>query len=200
MGVSAQDVKALREKTGAGMMDCKRALKEAGGDPAKARLVLREKGLAKAQQKRSRTTGEGVIASYVHPGSRLGVLVELGCETDFVARNEVFVQLAREICLQVAARPPLALRQEDLPEDVVENEKRIYAQQIEGKPEHVVEKIIEGKLAKFFAEVCLIEQPYIRDEDKTVGSLIDETIAKLGENVEVRRFARMELGEDAAGQ
>jgi elongation factor Ts len=197
MGVSAQDVKALREKTGAALMDCKRALVEAKGDAEKAVILLREKGLAKAQKKRSRATGEGIIASYVHHDSKKGVLVEVACETDFVARNKEFTDLVKEICMQITARNPLAVRREDLPPDVLEAEKQIYARQCEGKPERVVETIIEGKLDKFCKRVCLVEQPYIRDDSKTIKELIDETIGKLGENIEVRRFVRMTVGEDA---
>lgn len=197
MGVSAQDVKALREKTGAALMDCKRALVEAEGDADKAMILLREKGLAKAQKKRSRTMGESIIASYVHSDDRTGVLVEAACETDFVARNEEFRNLVKELCLQITAMNPVAVSREDLPPEVVEREKQIYARQCEGKPEHVVEKIVEGKLKKFFAQVCLLDQQYIRDDSKTVKDIIDETIAKLGENIEVRRFVRMAVGEDA---
>ena len=197
MGVSAQDVKELREKTGAGLMDCKRALVEADGDAKKAVILLREKGLAKAQKKRSRTMGEGIIASYVHPDSKKGVMVEVACETDFVARNKEFLDLVREICLQITAMSPVAVNRDELPPDVVEREKQIYARQCEGKPEHVVEKIVEGKLDKFCEDFCLVDQPYIRDDSKTIKELIDETIGKLGENIEVRRFVRMAVGEDA---
>ena len=197
MGVSAQQVKALREKTGAGLMDCKRALTEAGGDPEGATLFLREKGLAKARKKRSRATGEGVIGSYVHSDNRKGVLVEVACETDFVARNKEFRDLVKELCLQIAAMNPLTVSREHLPPEVIEREKRIYEQQCEGKPEHVIEKIVEGKLGKFCAEVCLLDQPYVREPSKTVKELIDETIGRLGENIAVRRFVRMAVGEDA---
>ena len=195
MGINAQDVKTLRDKTGAGFMECKRALEDASGDMDKAVLLLRERGLSKAQKKRGRTAGEAVIESYVHADGKIGVLVEVACETDFVARNAVFRQLCKELCLQVAAMKPLAVSREKLPGGVIESEKRIYAQQSEGKPAHVVEKIVAGKLEKFFADACLLDQPYIRDEKKTIRQLIDETIGRLGENVEVQRFVRLEAGE-----
>ncbi len=195
MAVSARQVKELREKTGAAIMDCKRALVEAGGDEARATVLLREKGLAKAARKRSRVASEGIISQYVHPDNKLAVLVELNCETDFVARNQEFQALAREICMQVAAMNPVVVSREDLPPERIENEKAIYAQQSQGKPDRVVEKIVEGKLTKFYQEVCLLEQPYIRDESKTIKTLIEETIGKLGENIEVARFVRMAVGE-----
>jgi elongation factor Ts len=195
MAIPAKDVKALRDKTGAGMMDCKRALTEADGDMDKAMAVLREKGLAKAREKSSRTMSEGIIVSYVHGNGRIGVLVELGCETDFVARNEEFQALARELAMQVAASTPLYVSPEDVPADVIEAEKAIYRGQVADKPEQIQDKIIEGKLGKYYEEVCLIKQPYIREDSKTVGDLIQDTIAKVGENMTVRRFVRMELGE-----
>lgn len=195
MSVSAQEVKVLRDKTGAPLMDCKRALQEASGDAEEAALLLREKGLAKADQKRDRTTGEGLVGSYVHSNDRLGVLVEVGCETDFVAKNEVFRDLVKEICLQIAAMKPLVVSREELSEEVVETEKRVFSQQCEGKPAHVVEKIVEGKLEKFYAETCLLDQPYIRDDSKTIKDLIGEAVGKLGENIKVSRFVRMAVGE-----
>jgi elongation factor Ts len=198
MAIPAKDVKALRDKTGAGMMDCKRALTEAGGDVDKAMAVLREKGLAKAREKSARTMSEGVIVSYLHGNGRIGVLVELGCETDFVARNEEFQGLARELAMQVAASKPLYVSPEDVPADVIEAEKAIYRSQVADKPQQIQDKIIEGKLGKYYEEVCLIRQPYIRDDSKKVEDLIRETIAKAGENMTVRRFVRMELGETAS--
>lgn len=197
MPVTAQDVKALRDKTGAALMECKRALVEADGDVAKATRLLREKGLAVAKKKSGRSTNEGVIDSYVHADYRQGALVEVGCETDFVARNKEFRSLVKEICLQVVAKSPIAVSRDDLPPDAVERERQIYAHQSQGKPAHVVEKIVEGKLQKFYADVCLLDQRYIRDESKTVKELIDEMIGKLGENIEVRRFVRMAVGEAA---
>lgn len=198
MAIPAKDVKALRDRTGAGMMDCKRALTEAGGDIDKAMAVLREKGLAKARAKGARTMSEGVIVSYIHGNGRIGVLLELGCETDFVARNEEFQMLAQELAMQVAASKPLYVAPEDVPEEVLEAEKAIYRGQAADKPEHIQDKIIEGKLGKYYEEVCLVKQPYIRDDSKSVEGLLQDTIAKLGENMSVRRFVRMELGETAA--
>ena len=195
MSISAQDVKILRDKTGAGLMDCKRALSEAAGDQEKALMALRESGLAKAQKKGSRATREGVIMPYVHSNGHMGVLVELACETDFVARNEDFQALARELAMQVAATAPLAVKPEDLPEDVVENEKQLFRQQCADKPEQIQEKIIEGKLRKFYEGSCLMNQEYIRDDSRTVADVVNDAIAKLGENIEVRRFARLALGE-----
>jgi len=196
MGVSAQDVKELRDKTGAALMDCKRALVEAEGDAEKALVLLREKGLAKAHKKRSREAGEGIIGSYVHADSKKGVLVEVACETDFVARNKEFQALLKELCMQVVWGNPVAVSREDLPPDLVERERELYARQSKDKPAQVVEKIVEGKLKKFCEEACLLEQPYIRDPSKTVKDLIDETIGKLGENIAVRRFVRLAVGED----
>jgi len=198
MSVSAQEVKELRERTGAGLMDCKRALVEAGGDQEKAILLLRQKGQAKAATKRSRSAREGIVAHYVHADTKKAALVELNCETDFVARNGEFRNLGRELCMQVVARSPLAVSREQLPAELVETQKRIlaHAAAAEGKPPEVAEKIVEGRLEKFYGEVCLLEQPYIRDESMTVRGLIDEAIGKLGENIEVRRFVRMEVGEE----
>ena len=196
MDVSAQAVKELREKTGAGMMECKRALIEAQGSQEKAIALLREKGQAKAAKKRGRAATEGVIAHYVHADGKRAALVELNCETDFVARNAVFRELAREICMQVVAQEPLAVSRQDLPPEAVEKEKAICAQakECEGKPAAVVEEIVEGKLEKFYERVCLLDQPYIRDETRRIRDLIDEAISKLGENVTVRRFVRMVVG------
>ena len=194
MAVSAQQVKELREKTGAGFMECKRALQEADGNEEKAMLVLRERGLAKADKKRGRSASEGIIADYIHDG-KIGVMVELNCETDFVARNDQFLRLGKEICMQIAWKPPLAVTRDELPEDVVEKEKAIYAHQAAGKPQQVVAKIVEGKLEKFYQDVCLLDQPYIRDDSRTIKDLIDEHIARIGEKIEVRRFVCMRVGE-----
>ena len=198
MAVSASQVKELRDRTGAGLMDCKRALQEADGDIEKARTILREKGLAKALSKSSRETSEGLVVAYVHQ-DRIGVLVELACETDFVARNEEFRLLARELALQVAASnpPALAVSPDDLPDNVLQAERELYRQQAADKPEQVRERIVEGKLGKFYEQVCLLRQPYIRDDSRTVEEVIKDTIAKLGENVELRRFVRMDLGGDS---
>ena len=196
MAISADQVKELRDKTGAGLMDCKRALVEADGDEKAALRVLREQGMAEAEKKRARTAEEGIVCSYVHPDNKIGVLVELRCETDFVARNDEFQQLAYEIAMQVAAMSPRVVRREELDDEVIEEEKEIYAQQVEDKPDHVVDQIVEGKLNKFFSDVCLVEQPWIRDDSKTIGEVVNELIAKLGEKVKISRFARMEVGAE----
>ncbi|MDZ7373835.1 MAG: translation elongation factor Ts [candidate division KSB1 bacterium] len=195
--VTAEDVRTLREKTGAGIMDCKRALAEANGDLDKAVEILRKKGVATAQKKSTREAKEGLIEAYIHPGSRLGVLVEVNCETDFVARTEEFRTLVRNLAMQIAASNPIAVRREDVDPNLVAKELEIYREQArsEGKPEHIIDRIAQGRLDKFYQENVLLEQPYIRDPNITVKQLIDETIAKLGENIVVRRFARFKLGE-----
>ena len=195
--ISASMVKQLREKTGAGMMDCKQALTECDGDMDKAVDFLRKKGLATARKRAGRSMSEGTIQSYIHMGGKLGVLVEVSCETDFVARNEEFVNFARNIAMHIAASNPLGVRPEDVPEGVVEREKEIYrAQAAEmGKPDNVVEKIVDGKLKKFFKENCLLNQPYVRDPEMTVEDLLNELIAKIGENITIKRFARFQVGE-----
>jgi elongation factor Ts len=197
MAVDAKLVKTLREMTGAGMLECKSALEEANGDLELAVEILRKKGVAKAAKKAGRETKEGLIHAYIHPGGRVGVLLELNCETDFVARNELFKELANEIALQIAAMKPKYVKREDVPREVVEKEGEIAREAAiaEGKPAHIAEKIAEGKLEKFYKEVCLYEQPYIKDDKKTVEELIKEYIAKIGENIQVRRFCRYELGE-----
>ncbi|MBX0311981.1 MAG: translation elongation factor Ts [Sulfurihydrogenibium sp.] len=197
MAVDAKLVKTLREMTGAGMLECKSALEEANGDLELAVEILRKKGVAKAAKKAGRETKEGLIHAYIHPGGRVGVLLELNCETDFVARNELFKELANEIALQIAAMKPQYVKREDVPREVVEKEGEIAREAAiaEGKPAHIAEKIAEGKLEKFYKEVCLYEQPYIKDDKKTVEELIKEYIAKIGENIQVRRFCRYELGE-----
>ncbi|OUM94368.1 MAG: translation elongation factor Ts [Firmicutes bacterium ZCTH02-B6] len=195
--ITPQMVKELRERTQAGMMDCKRALEETGGDMEKAVAYLREKGLAAAAKKAGRVAADGLVEAYIHPGGRVGVLIEVNCETDFVAKTEDFRQLARDLAMQVAAARPQYVSREDVPEAVLEEERRIYraAALNEGKPERVVDKIVEGRIEKFFKEVCLLEQPFIKDPDRTVQQLIQEKIAALGENITVRRFARFERGE-----
>ena len=200
MSITAQQVKTLRDKTGAGMMDCKKALQEAGGNEEKAVAWLREKGLAKAAKRSGRATSEGVIGSYIHSTGKLGVMVELKCETDFVARNERFQQLAKDMAMQVAAASPLCVRPEELPQDVLEKEKAIFRQQAlsEGKPENIVDKIVEGRVKKYYQEVCLLEQPFIKDDKRFIKDLVADLVAVLGENVQVGRFHRMALGADEA--
>ena len=194
--ISAELVKNLREKTGAGMMECKKALTESGGDFEKAIDLLRQKGLATALKKAGRSVSEGLIDSYIHMG-RIGTMVEINCETDFVARTDDFKELVKDVAMHVAAANPLYLMREDVPKDVLEREKEIYRVQVAGKPQQVIEKIIEGKLEKFYADNCLLDQVFIKDPDqkKTVKDLVTEKIAKLGENIIIRRFARFQLGE-----
>jgi elongation factor Ts len=196
--IPAEMVKELREKTGVGMMDCKRALTEAQGDIEKAVVLLRQKGLATATKKAGRTASEGVIGSYIHI-DRIGVLVEVNCETDFVARTEEFKQLVKDIAMHIAASNPLFTSREDVPEHVIENEKEIYLAQISGKPPHIADRIVEGKIERFYNDTCLLEQVFIKDPDQKlkVKDLISEKIAKLGENIVVRRFTRYQLGEKA---
>lgn len=197
MAVDAKLVKTLRDMTGAGFMECKKALEETGGDLEKAVEVLRKKGAAKAAKKAGRETKEGLIHSYIHAGGRVGVLLELNCETDFVARNELFKELANELALQIAAMKPKWIKREDVPEEIITKEGEIAREAAiaEGKPEHIAEKIAEGKLNKFFQENCLLEQKFIKDETKTIEDLIKEYIAKIGENIQVGRFCRFEIGE-----
>jgi elongation factor Ts len=196
MAITAGMVKELREKTGAGMMDCKKALSETDGDLEKAIDYLRQKGLSDAAKRTRRTASEGVIGSYIHPGGRIGVLVEVNCESDFVARTGEFQALVKDLAMHVAASNPLYLRREDVPEDVIAREKNIYEVQAKegGKPERIVERIVQGKLEKFFQEVCLLEQPFVKDPDMSVNQLVSSLVAKLGENIVVRRFQRYQLG------
>lgn len=195
--ITAKMVKELRDKTGAGMMDCKKALGESDGDVEKAVKHLREQGIASATKKAGRATSEGLIYSYIHPGDKLGVLVEINCETDFVARTDNFRAFAKDVAMQVAAADPRVVSREDVTEELIETEKEVYRKQaeLEGKPEKVIEKIVTGKLEKFFSEICLLEQPFVKDNDKTVGGIVTDTIAKLGENIQVNRFVRFRLGE-----
>ncbi|HUW56637.1 MAG TPA: translation elongation factor Ts [Planctomycetota bacterium] len=195
--IDAALVKKLRDKTGIGMMTCKEALAATGGDIEKAVDYLRKKGLDAASKRAGRKTSEGLVQSYIHGTGKIGVLVEVNCESDFVARGADFRELVENICLHVAATDPIAVSPEDVPVDVVEREKSIYREQVKNKPPEVLDKIVQGKLKKFFAEKCLLEQPYVKNTDQTVGDLIKETIAKLGENITVRRFVRYELGEEA---
>jgi elongation factor Ts len=202
MEVSASAVKELREKTGAGMMDCKKALAETGGDVQKAIDYLRQKGLAAAAKKADRVAADGAVGAYVHPGGKIGVLVEINCETDFVARTAEFQSLLKDIAMQVAAANPRYLRREEVPAAELDKEKAIYRQQAleTGKPEKVVDKIVEGKIERFYSEACLLEQAFIKDPDKKVTDIVNESIGRLGENIQIRRFSRYHLGEAAVKQ
>ena len=193
--VNANIVKELREKTGAGVMDCKKALGEAKGDLEKAIVWLREKGIAQAAKRAGRVASEGSIGAYIHAGGKLGVLVEVNCESDFVAKTPEFQALVKEIAMQIAAANPRCVRREELSPEIIEQERQIYASQAAGKPEPVINKIVEGKLEKFYRDVCLIEQGYVRDPARTVADLIGEYVSKLGEKIELRRFTRFQLGE-----
>ncbi len=195
--ITTDMVKQLRQATGAGVLDCRKALEEADGDLERAAELLREWGIAKAAKKMGREAREGIIGAYVHMGGKMAAIVEVNCETDFVARTPEFQQLAKDLAMQVVAARPEYVQREDIPDEVIEREKAILRAQLadSDKPAEIIERIIEGKLNKWFEEVCLLEQPFIRDEDKTVGELIQEYIAKLGENIVVRRFARFEIGE-----
>src|SRR5438876_8590641 len=197
MNISAQQVKELREKTGAPMMDCKNALTEAKGDLEAAIVVLRKKGIATAAKKASRVTSEGSVTSYIHAGGKIGVLVEINCESDFVARTDDFKEMAHDIAMHIAASDPKFIRREDVTAEDFEREKDIYRSQAAatGKPAPVVEKIVEGKMAKFYEEVCLLDQPFIKDQTISVSQLIAVKVGKLGENISVRRFARFKVGE-----
>ena len=196
--ITAAMVKELREKTGAGMMDCKAALQETGGDMDKAVDYLRKKGVAKAEKKSSRETKDGLVEAYIHPGGKLGVLVEVSCETDFVAKTDDFQELVRNIAMQIAATNPLAVSRDQIDPAVVEKEMEIYKAQAKesGKPDNIVEKIAQGRLEKFYAERVLEEQPFIKDDKKTVKEYVTEVIAKLGENISIRRFARFRIGDE----
>ena len=197
--VPAEVVRQLREMTGAGMMDCKRALVESGGDVSKAQEILRERGLASAKKRQGRVASEGVIEAYIHGEGRIGVIVEVNSETDFVARTPEFRTLAREIAMQVAARDPRWVSRADVPDDVVSGERKIYEEQARtsGKPDNVIQRIVDGKIEAFFCERVLLEQPYIRDGSKKVGDLVQEMASKVGENLVIRRFTRYRLGEEA---
>ncbi|HEU4881734.1 MAG TPA: translation elongation factor Ts [Longimicrobium sp.] len=197
IAISAQAVKELRERTGAGMMECKAALTEAGGDMEAAIDILRARGAAKAAKRAERETREGAIGSYIHMGGKIGVLVEVNCETDFVARTDAFQALVRDVAMHVAAASPVAIRREDFPAELVERERAVYREQMResGKPEHIWDKIVDGKVDKFYSEQALLEQPFVKNPDQTVGQLITEVAAKTGEKIEVRRFTRFALGE-----
>ena len=197
--ITAQMVKQLRERSGVGFMDCKKALVETDGDMAEAELYLRKQGIAVAQKKAGREANEGSIGSYIHAGSKLGVLVEVNCETDFVARTDEFQQLVHDLAMHIAATDPPFIRKEDVSPDVLEKEKQVQRERAlqEGKPERVLDKIIEGRLGKFYQEICLLEQPFVKDNSVTVGELITSKIAKLGEKIAVSQMARFKVGEDA---
>jgi elongation factor Ts len=194
--IDSKTVKTLRDKTGAGMMDCKQALQEGKGDLAEAEKILRKKGITVAGKKAGRAANEGCIASYIHHGSKLGVLVEVNCETDFVARNDIFRELVKDITQQIAAANPSYVKREDVPASMVESEKEIYRAQVKDKPPQAVEKIMAGKLEKFYSTVCLIEQPYVKNTEITIKDHITAKIAQLGENIVIRRFIRWQVGEE----
>jgi elongation factor Ts len=197
MEITAQMVKQLRERTGAGMMDCKTALTETKGDIENAVDFLRKKGLAAAAKKAGRIAAEGAVGSYIHAGGKIGVLVEVNCETDFVARTEEFQELVRDIAMHIAAAEPRAVRREEVTQEDLERERAIFRDQAlaSGKPANIVDRIVDGKMEKYFSEFVLLEQPFVKDPDKSVGQLITEKIARIGENIQVRRFARFKLGE-----
>jgi elongation factor Ts len=195
MEIDPQLVKQLREKTNAGFMDCKRALAESGGDLKKAETILRTKGIASAGKKASRVTKEGIVASYIHLQGKVGVLVEVNCETDFVARNENFRAFVKDITLHIAAAHPLYVSRADVPGNLIEAEREIYKGQVKGKPENVAEKIVDGKLDKFYSTVCLLEQAFIKNPDQTIKELLNAKVAELGENIVIRRFTRYLVGE-----
>lgn len=194
--VTASLVKDLRERTNAGMMDCKKALDEASGDMARAEEILRKRGIASAGKKASRVAKEGTVASYIHLQGKVGVLVEINCETDFVAKNEVFREFVKDITLHIAAAHPLYVSREQVPDNLVQAEREIYAAQVSGKPANIVDKIVDGKMDKFFTTVCLLEQAFIKNPDLTIKDLANSKIAELGENIVIRRFTRYMVGED----
>jgi elongation factor Ts len=197
--IAASQVKQLREITGAGMMECKKALQEAGGDLDRAQEILRERGLAGVEKRKGRVAADGVVESYIHGEGRIGVLVEINCETDFVARTPEFRELSREVAMQVAAQSPRWVSRDEVPEDVIESERKVYAERARqmGKPENVLDKIVDGMLDSFYKETVLLDQPYIREGSKSVDDLVKEVASKVGENVVIRRFVRYQLGEEA---
>ena len=196
MNITSQMVKELRDKTNAGMMDCKKALSETNGDMEKAIDFLRQKGLAVAAKRADRSTSEGTIETYIHSGSKLGVMIELGCETDFVAKTEAFVAFAKDLAMQIAATNPVSISRDDVPAEVLQRERDIYTQQAidSGKPANIAEKIVVGKIEKYYAEACLLEQKFIKDPDVTIQDKMNELVAKMGENISVKRFVRMQVG------
>mgnify|MGYP000638894624 CR=1 FL=1 len=198
--ISASAVKELREMSGAGMMDCKKALTEASGNLEDAIDILRKTGIAKARKKSGRSAKEGLVFPYIHPGSKLGVLLEINCETDFVANTDDFKDLCKDISMHIAASAPMAITREEIPSDILDREKAIYADQARqsGKPENIIEKIVEGRMDKFYAESCLLEQSFIKDPDKKVGDLLTQAVSRLGENIVVSRFTRFAIGEESS--
>ncbi|MEJ2690638.1 MAG: translation elongation factor Ts [Deltaproteobacteria bacterium] len=198
MTITSQMVKELREKTNAGMMDCKKALTETGGDMEKAVDLLRQKGLAVAQKRAGRATSEGVVQTYIHGGGKLGVMVEVNCETDFVAKTDGFIEFARDIAMHVAASNPVSISREEVPAELIEREKAIFTQQAidSGKPANIAEKIVLGRMDKFFAENCLLEQKFVKNPDISIQDLLNELVAKMGENISIKRFARFQVGEE----
>ena len=197
MEINAAMVKKLRDMTGAGMMECKAALTEANGDVEAANTILRKRGLAQATKKAGRSTNEGLIGSYIHMGGKIGVLVEVNCESDFVARTDDFQGLAREIAMHIAAASPQYVKRDEVPADILEREKAIYRDQVKDKPAQVIDKIVEGKMNSFYEQVCLLDQPSIRDPKVTIGQIVTAAIAKMGENISIARFVRFKLGEGA---
>ncbi len=195
MTIDASSVRELRDRTSAGFLDCKKALEEANGDFEKAGEILRKKGLAKAIKKGSRGTPEGRVGSYIHTNGKIGVLIEVNCETDFVAKNDVFAGLIKDLCMQVAATDPTAVSRETVPQDIIDKERKAYSEEFEDKPDNVRDKIIDGKMESFYKEVCLINQPFVKDNDQTIEDLLKKAIAKLGENIRISRFARFAIGE-----
>ncbi len=195
MAIDASSVKELRDRTSAGFLDCKNALEEANGDFEKAGEILRTKGLAKAMKKGSRGTPEGRVGSYIHTNGRVGVLIEVNCETDFVAKNDVFGDLVKDICMHIAATDPMAVSRETVPQEMIDRERKAYNEEFKDKPDNVRDKIIDGKMESFYKEVCLINQPFVKDNDQTIEDLLKSAITKLGENVKISRFARFAIGE-----
>lgn len=193
--ITASMVNQLRQRTGAGLMDCKKALVEANGDEEGAISILKKKGIAKAAKKADRDASEGIVESYIHMGGKVGVLLELNCESDFVAKNDEFKELARDICMHIAAASPVAISSAEVPEDIIAKEREVAVAQAEGKPAAAVEKIVEGKIAKFLKDICLLDQPFVKDPDQTIGDLLTAKIQKIGENIKVKRFARFAIGE-----
>jgi len=198
MSITSKMVKELRDKTAAGMMDCKKALTETNGDMEKAVDLLRQKGLAVAAKRAGRATSEGVIATYIHAGGKLGVMVEVGCETDFVAKTDKFIEFAKDVAMHIAASSPVAVTREEVPEDIITREKDIYIQQAldSGKPENIVEKMVTGKVEKFLAEVVLLEQQFVKDPDHTIQEILTDLVGKMGENISIKRFVRFQVGEE----
>ncbi|HEY1339108.1 MAG TPA: translation elongation factor Ts [Bryobacteraceae bacterium] len=200
--ITAAMVKDLRERTGAGMMECKKALQEANGDPGEAEVILRKRGIASAGKKAGRVTRQGLIGSYIHAGGQLGVMVEVNCESDFVARTDDFKELVHDVAMHIAAADPKYLRKEDVPANVLEKEKEIARDRArnEGKPEKVLDRIVEGRIAKFYEEVCLLDQPFVKEATLTIDQLVKHKIAKLGENISIARFVRLKVGDVAAAE